>query len=107
MNEDRTGNATADRSWINKISLLFSSEPRTRQDLEDVLAIAADKEVIDQDARSIIEGAMQVSDMQARDIMIPRSQMVSIKAGDTLVDILPLIIRWVNICHKFRWIYFN
>jgi magnesium and cobalt transporter len=93
MNEDRPGSSTGDRSWIDKISLLFNSEPRTRQDLEDVLAIAADKEVIDQDARSIIEGAMQVSDMQARDIMIPRSQMVLIKAEGTLEDILPLIIR--------------
>jgi magnesium and cobalt transporter len=93
MNEDRSGNTTGDRSWIDKIALLFNSEPRSRQDLEDVLAIAADKEVIDQDARSIIEGAMQVSDMQARDIMIPRSQMVSIKTEGTLEDILPLIIR--------------
>ena len=36
---------------------------------------------------------MQVSDMQARDIMIPRSQMVFIKAGGSLEDILPQIIR--------------
>ncbi len=35
---------------------------------------------------------MQVSDMQARDIMIPRSQMVVIKAECTLEEILPLII---------------
>ena len=93
MSEDLSGNSTADRSWIDKIALLFSSEPRTRKDLEDVLTIAADNEVIDQDARSIIEGAMQVSDMQARDIMIPRSQMVVIKTEGTLEDILPLIIR--------------
>jgi magnesium and cobalt transporter len=93
MSEDRSGNSTGDRSWIDKISLLFNSEPRTRKDIEDVLTIAADNEVIDQDARGIIEGAMQVSDMQARDIMIPRSQMVSIKAEGTLEDILPLIIR--------------
>jgi len=58
-----------------------------------VLAIAAENEVIDQDACSIIEGAMQVSDMQARDIMIPRSQMVLLKADSSLEDILPLIIR--------------
>jgi magnesium and cobalt transporter len=93
MNEDRSGSITNDRTWINKIALLFNSEPRSRKDVEDVLAIAAENEVIDQDARSIIEGAMQVSDMQARDIMIPRSQMVLIKAEGTLEEILPLIIR--------------
>ncbi len=92
MSEDRSGNYANDRSWIDRIALLFSSEPRTRQDLEDVLTVAAENEVIDQDARSIMEGAMQVSDMQARDIMIPRSQMEFIKADATLEDILPQII---------------
>jgi len=93
MSEDRSGNHPADRSWIDKLALLFNSEPRTRRDLEDVLTLAVENEVIDQDARNIIEGAMQVSDMQARDIMIPRSQMVFIKADGTLEDILPQIIR--------------
>lgn len=92
MNDERNGNAGNDKSWIDKIALLFNSEPRTRNDLEDVIALAADNELIDQDARSIIEGAMQVSDMQARDIMIPRSQMVLIKAESSLEEILPLII---------------
>lgn len=93
MSEDRPGNFTSDRSWIDKIALLFNSEPRTRQDLEEVLTVAAANEVIDEDARSIMEGAMQVSDMQAGDIMIPRSQIVFIQAGATLEDILPKIIR--------------
>ena len=92
MNDSRSNNTPRDKSWLDKITLLFNSEPRTRKDVEDVLAIAAENEVIDQDACSIIERAMQVSDMQARDIMIPRSQMVLIKAECTLEEILPLII---------------
>lgn len=93
MSEDRSGNYAGDRSWIDKLALLFNSEPRTRRDLEDVLTLAVENEVIDQDARNIMQGAMQVSDMQARDIMIPRSQMVFIKADGTLEEILPQIIR--------------
>ena len=92
MNDSRSNSTSRDKSWLDKIALLFNSEPRTRKDVEDVLAIAAENEVIDQDACSIIERAMQVSDMQTRDIMIPRSQMVLIKAECTLEDILPLII---------------
>ena len=92
MNDSRSNSTSRDKSWLNKIALLFNSEPRTRKDVEDVLAIAAENEVIDQDACSIIVRAMQVSDMQARDIMIPRSQMVLIKAECTLEEILPLII---------------
>ena len=92
MSDDRSGSDASDKSWIEKIALLFSSEPRNRGDLEDVLTVAAENEVIDEDARSIMEGAMQVSDMQARDIMIPRAQMVVIKAEATLEEILPQII---------------
>ena len=91
--DDRPGSDSNEKSWIDKIALLFSTEPRNRGDLEDVLAVAAENEVIDEDARSIMEGAMQVSDMQARDIMIPRGQMVVIKAEATLEEILPQIIR--------------
>ncbi len=92
MSEDRFNSEPEEKSWLDKITQLFSSEPRTRADLEDVLSVAAENEVIDEDALSIIEGAMKVSDMQARDIMIPRSQMVVIKADQTLEEILPQII---------------
>ncbi|TXS89530.1 CBS domain-containing protein [Parahaliea maris] len=93
MSEDRDGNDSGDKSWLEKIALLFSSDPHSRNDLEEVLSIAAENEVIDEDARSIMEGAMKVSGMQARDIMIPRAQMVVIKAESTLEELLPQIIR--------------
>ena len=92
ISDDRADSDTGDKSWIDKIALLFSSEPRNRSDLEDVLAVAAENEVIDDDARSIMEGAMKVSDMQVRHIMVPRSQMVVIKAEQSLEEILPQII---------------
>ena len=92
MNEEKSGHDNNDRSWLDKITLLFSSEPRSRGDLEDVLEIAAENDVIDADARNIMEGAMQVSDMQARDIMVPRAQMRVIKAESTLEELLPQII---------------
>jgi magnesium and cobalt transporter len=93
MSDDRPGNDTGDKSWINKFAELFSSEPHTRSDLQEILALAVDNEIIDSDARSIMEGAMEVSDMQARDIMIPRTQMVVIKADSPLEEILPQIIQ--------------
>ncbi|QFU77034.1 CBS domain-containing protein [Halioglobus maricola] len=93
MSTDPSGPDNGEKSWLEKIGQLFSAEPRTRKDLEAVMAVAAENEVIDEDARNIIEGAMQVSDMQARDIMIPRAQMVLIRAESTLEEILPQITR--------------
>ncbi len=92
MSDDRSGNDSGEKSWIERFAVLFSSEPRNRKDLQDVLAVAVENEIIDRDARSIMEGAMEVSDMQARDIMIPRTQMEVIKAECSLEDILPQII---------------
>ncbi len=92
MSEERSGNGAGERSWLDRIGDLFTSEPRTRKDLEQILAMAEDNEIIDRDARSIIEGAMQVSDMQVRDIMIPRTQMVVIRADASLEEMLPLIV---------------
>jgi len=92
VNDERSSQDPEERSWLNKIGQLFSSEPRSRRDLLDVLAVAAENEVIDEDAHRIIEGAMQVSDMQVRDIMVPRAQMVVIRAEASLAEILPQII---------------
>ena len=96
MNDERgngEGPDKGDKSWLEKIALAFSSEPRTREELSEVLEIARDNEVIDDDAQSIIKGAMQVADQQARDIMVPRSQMEVIKADASLDEILPQIIQ--------------
>jgi magnesium and cobalt transporter len=91
MSEDRPGQESGDKSWLEKIALVFSSEPQTREALGEVLGIARDNEVIDDDAYGIIEGAMKVADMQARDIMVPRPQMDVIRADATLREILPQI----------------
>ncbi|RLQ20824.1 CBS domain-containing protein [Seongchinamella sediminis] len=93
MSDEYSGSDSGDKSWLEKIGQLFSGEPRNRNDLLDVVAVASENEVIDEDARSIMEGAIQVSDMQARDIMIPRAQMVVLKEEQSLEQILPLITR--------------
>ncbi|MEH6587510.1 MAG: transporter associated domain-containing protein [Halioglobus sp.] len=91
MNDEHSGSDSGDKSWLEKIGQLFSNAPDNQSELLGVLAVATENEVIDEDARSIMEGAMQVADMQARDIMIPRAQMVVIKAECSLEKILPQI----------------
>ena len=92
MSEDRSSNDPSDKSLIEKIAHAFSSEPKTREDLFELLAVAKQNEVIDDDAISIVEGAMHISDMQAREIMVPRPQMVVLKADQPLSELLPIII---------------
>ena len=81
-----------DRSWVEKLTHFLSGVPQSRYDLKGVLSLAAENEIIDEDARTIMEGALSVSDMQVRDIMIPRAQMVVIKADIDLQEALPQIV---------------
>ncbi len=92
MSEDRLSTDPDDKTWIEKIAHAFSSEPKSRQELMAILEVAKNNEVIDHDAISIIDGAMKVSEMQAREIMIPRTQMKVINLAQPLEEILPLII---------------
>lgn len=92
MSEDRSGD-DGDRSWFDKLTHLFSTEPKNRDDLLELLQAAEHNHIIDSDALRIFEGAIQVSDMQVREIMIPRSQMTCIDADDPLEEILQTIIR--------------
>lgn len=92
MSEDKSSEP-GDKSWIEKIAQAFSLEPKTRDDLLELLKVAQQNEVIDAEALSIIEGAMQVADMQAREVMVPRTQMVVVKANSSLSESLPQIIQ--------------
>lgn len=92
MSEDRSSHEPSERSWLERIANAFSPEPETRDDVLELLAIAREKDIIDRDALRIIEGAVDVADMQARDIMVPRPQMEVIRAEQPLRDSLPKII---------------
>ena len=58
-------------------------EPEDREQLIALLHSAFERNLLDADALSIIEGALAVSEMQVRDIMVPRAQMEAISIDDT------------------------
>ncbi len=71
---------------------MFTGEPNSTGDLIRLLREAEKNQVLDFDALSIMEGALQVSDMQTREIMIPRSQVVMLKLGMDTDELLSLVI---------------
>lgn len=89
---DGDSSSSQEKSWLGKLANVFSSEPQSRDDLALILRAAHEGKVIDQDALEIIEGALNVSDQQVREIMIPRSQMVVIERDAGLENILKLVI---------------
>lgn len=81
MSDDQSSRGQGGKSWLERISQAFSSEPESVEDVLEILRDAEEHNIIDSDAMSIIEGAMQVIDMRVDEIMIPRSQMVTVKAS--------------------------
>jgi len=89
------GNNTSGKRQFNilqKIISLFSSEPKDKHELIEILRKSETRNLLDHDALTMIEGALQVSEMQVRDIMIPRVQMIVIKNDADPEDILATVV---------------
>ncbi len=91
MSDDSPSNQPG-KSWLEKISHAFSEKPESLRDIMETLRTAEERSVIDADSLSIIEGAIQVTDMQAREVMIPRSQMITVKANQSPEEYIDNII---------------
>ena len=85
--EDHQGN---DKSWLERLTQAFSFEPKTADDVIEILRVAHTNKIIDNDALEIMEGALHVSDQQVREIMVPRSQMVMIRQDASLDEVLSI-----------------
>lgn len=80
------------RSVMEWLTDLFSGEPEDRAELMQMLRDAADRQLMDGEALNIIFGALQVADLHARDIMIPRAQVVVVCEDQEPKDLLPTVI---------------
>lgn len=91
MNDDSSPDQQ-DKSWLDKLAQAFSSEPKSRDDLVDILRVAHRNQIINDEALGIIEGALTVSDQQVRESMVPRSQMVVVHYNAAPAEFLPVVI---------------
>jgi magnesium and cobalt transporter len=89
MNDDRPA---GQGSWLRRLVESLSGEPRDLEQLSDVLADAKDRGLIEADVLSMMEGVLQVSAIQVRDVMVPRAQMVVVQREDPPEKILPTVI---------------
>jgi magnesium and cobalt transporter len=93
MSDEPSSIESRKRSWIDKLAQVFSDAPTDLKSLLGLIRNAEQDQVLDADALSIIEGALQVSSMQVREIMIPRAQVVTVSARSTLQEITDTVVR--------------
>ena len=79
-------------SWLERLGALLMREPEDREQLVELLHSAYERRLLDADALSMIEGVMQVSEMQVRDIMIPWAQMDVIDINESPDKFIPFVI---------------
>ena len=92
MSEDPDSHPPERRTWLERLSLAFSGEPQTRGDLIEILRDAQENGLIGTDTLKMLEGALAVSELQVGDIMLPRSQMVSLPADAAFTDLMAMVV---------------
>src|SRR5665811_1494213 len=80
-------------SLLERLSALLMREPEDREQLIELLHSSFERNLLDADALAMIEGVLQVSEMQARDIMVPRAQMDVIDIIESPDKFIPLVIQ--------------
>ena len=77
---------------LERIGAILMREPEDREQLIELLRSSYERNLMDADALTMIEGVLQVSELQARDIMVPRAQMDVVDIHETPEQFLPKVI---------------
>lgn len=80
------------KNWLERLSAFLSRAPEDREHLIETLHGAFERNLMDADALAMIEGVLQVGEMQVRDIMIPRAQMDTVDISEPPDAFLPRVI---------------
>jgi magnesium and cobalt transporter len=96
MSEEQPGNLEKEtkpqRSWIERLGQVLQGELKSREQLMAVLDEARKNNIIDREAFNMLDGALQVAEMQVRDIMIPRSQMIVLEMDSASDELLATVV---------------
>ncbi|WP_269533722.1 HlyC/CorC family transporter [Chitinimonas sp. BJYL2] len=79
-------------SWLERLTAYLLREPEDRDELVEFLHSAFERHLLDADALAMIEGVLQVGEMQVRDVMVPRAQMDAIDINAAPGDFIPYVI---------------
>src|SRR3982075_2286200 len=90
MSEQPQGGTTG--RWLKRITQSMSGEPRDLAELIEDLREASERGLFDGDALVMLEGVLAVADMQDRDIMVPRSQMVFVERDESPEKLIELVV---------------
>jgi magnesium and cobalt transporter len=77
---------------IDRIVHLLKGEPNDKEELADIISDASERDIIDETTHDMLTGVFEISELKVRDIMIPRSQMNTIFANETVSNAIKRVI---------------
>jgi magnesium and cobalt transporter len=92
MNDDDHPSSSRFRAWLQRMRQTLCYLPQDRKQLVELLRKLEGRNLIDPESLVMVEGALQVSELQVRDIMVPRAEMVFVEADAPLKELLPAVI---------------
>jgi magnesium and cobalt transporter len=94
MSDDnsQSSQGSAGKSWLGRITQMLQGEPQNKEELVEVIADAQERALIDPETKDMMEGVLSVSELKVRDIMIPRSQMITLDVDESLENQLPIMV---------------
>ena len=93
MSEEKPPSPQGSQTGIwQRLFAAFKGEPKTREEIIELIEDASVQRVFDEDERSMLAGVLEVAETQVRDVMVPRSQMVVLEDGMPFGDMLQAII---------------
>ncbi|NKB36520.1 MAG: CBS domain-containing protein [Gammaproteobacteria bacterium] len=84
--------ATGPQSFMSWLKNALTREPQNLQELVDILRNSEARNLLDPDVLAMVEGALHVSNMQVRDIMVPRIQMIAIDNETKPEEIISIVL---------------
>jgi magnesium and cobalt transporter len=78
--------------WLRRLTQGLAVEPQDRGQLLTMLREAGERGLVDSDALTMLEGVLAVSDLQVRDIMVPRAEVVFVRRNEPAARILQVVV---------------
>ncbi|MCF6437065.1 MULTISPECIES: CNNM family magnesium/cobalt transport protein CorC [Pseudoalteromonas] len=94
MSDDnsQSSQGSSGKTWLGRITQMLQGEPQNKEELVEVIADAQERSLIDPETKDMMEGVLGVSELKVRDIMIPRSQMITLDVDQSLEQQLPTMV---------------
>lgn len=92
MTEKTEDEKSKSRSWLERLSTMLAREPQTQEQLMEILRDAEDRNILSSEMLGMIERILQVSEMQVREVMVPKAKMVTVDKDNELDELIPILI---------------